>query len=71
MIKRIVQNLLLKSGKTYTIDQNIPNKLFYNILINRVVMLVRGFLKTGKKVFIGCNTKPLIIVNYPLFIAHW
>lgn len=59
MIKRIVQNLLQKSGKTYTIDSNIPNKLFYNILINRVVMLVRGFLKTGKKVFIGNETKIL------------
>jgi acetyltransferase-like isoleucine patch superfamily enzyme len=59
MIKRIVQNLLLKSGKTYTVDPNIPSKLFYNMLINRVVMLVRGFLKTGKKVFIGCNTKIL------------
>jgi len=59
MIKKIVQNLLLKSGKTYTIDPKIPNKLFYNMLINRVVMLVRGFLKTGKKVFIGCNTKIL------------
>lgn len=59
MIKRIVQNLLLKSGKTYAIDPNIPNKLFYKMLINRVVMLVRGFFKTGKKVFIGCNTQIL------------
>jgi acetyltransferase-like isoleucine patch superfamily enzyme len=59
MIKRIVQNLLLKSGKTYTVDPNIPNKLFYNMLINRAVLLARGFLKTGKKVFIGCNTKIL------------
>lgn len=57
MIKKLVQNLLLKSGKTYTIDPNIPSKLFYNMLINRCLMLARGFLKTGKKVFIGCNTK--------------
>lgn len=59
MIKNIVQNLLLKSGKTYTIDPKIPNKLFYNMLINRVVMMIRGFLKTGKKVFIGRNTRIL------------
>ncbi len=59
MIKRIVQNLLLKSGKTYTIDLKIPSKLFYNMLINRFRMQIRGFFKTGKKVFIGCNTKIL------------
>lgn len=59
MIKKTVQNLLLKSGKTYTIDPNIPNALFYNMLIKRVQMQVRGFLKTGKKVFIGRNTKIL------------
>lgn len=59
MIKRIVQNLLLKSGKTYTIDPGIPNQLFYSMLINRVVMMIRGYLKTGKKVFIGRNTKIL------------
>ena len=59
MIKRIVQNLLLKSGKTYTIDPKIPNQLFYNMLINRVVMVIRGFFKTGKKVFIGRNTRIL------------
>lgn len=59
MIKRIVQNLLLKSGKTYTIDPKIPNSLFYNMLINRVFMLVRGFFKTGRKVFIGSNTRIL------------
>lgn len=59
MIKTIVQKLLLKSGKTYTVDPNIPNRLFYNMLINRGVMLIRGFIKTGQKVFIGRNTKIL------------
>ena len=59
MIKTIVQKLLLKSGKTYTVDPNIPNRLFYNMLMNRGVMLIRGFIKTGQKVFIGRNTQIL------------
>lgn len=59
MIKTIVQKLLLKSGKTYTVDPNIPSGLYYNMLINRGVMLVRGLIKTGKKVFIGSNTRIL------------
>lgn len=59
MIKKLVQNLLVKSGKTYTIDPNIPNALFYNMLIKRYLMQLRGFVKTGKKVFIGCNTNIL------------
>lgn len=59
MIKTIVQKLLLKSGKTYTVDPNIPNGLFYNMLINRGVMLIRGIIKTRQKVFIGANTKIL------------
>ena len=59
MIKAIVQKLLIKSGKTYQIDSRIPNSLFYNMLIKRGFMLLRGFLKTGRKVFIGSNTKIL------------
>ena len=59
MIKTLVQKLLLKSGKSYKIDSKIPNSLFYNMLINRIVMLVRGVFKTQRKVFIGRNTKIL------------
>jgi acetyltransferase-like isoleucine patch superfamily enzyme len=59
MVKGLVQKLLIKSGKTYQVDTRIPNGLFYNMLINRAVMLTRGFLKTGQKVFIGSNTKVL------------
>lgn len=59
MIKTLVQKLLLKSGKSYIIDSKIPNSLFYNMLINRIVMLVRGVFKTQRKVFIGRNTKIL------------
>ncbi len=59
MVKSLVQKLLVRSGKTYQIDSRIPNSLFYNILIDRALMLIRGFLKTGRKVFIGCNTRIL------------
>jgi len=57
MIKSIFQKLLNKSGKSYTVDQNIPDRLIVNMLCKRMVMLVRGVLKTGKKVFVGSGTK--------------
>jgi acetyltransferase-like isoleucine patch superfamily enzyme len=57
MIKILFQKLLNKSGKKYSLDSRIPQKLIVSVLIKRVVMLVRGFLITGKKVFIGNNTK--------------
>lgn len=56
MIRFIFQKLLDKSGKSYTIDSNIPKSLIYITLLKRLFMLFRGFLKTGKKVFIGRNT---------------
>ena len=59
MVKGIFQKLLVKSGKNYQIDPRIPSKLFYQSLNKRATMLIRGFLKTGKKVFIGSNTKIL------------
>ena len=59
MVKGIFQKLLVKSGKSYQIDPRIPNKLFYQTLTKRATMLIRGFLKTGKKVFIGPNAKIL------------
>lgn len=57
MVKSLFQKLLVKSGKNYQIDPRIPNKLFYQTLTKRAMMLIRGFLKTGKKVFVGSNTK--------------
>jgi acetyltransferase-like isoleucine patch superfamily enzyme len=60
MIKNLFQKLLLKSGKNYQIDDSIPNKLFYFVFYSRFIMLVRGYLKTGRKIFVGNNTK---IVN--------
>jgi acetyltransferase-like isoleucine patch superfamily enzyme len=59
MIKKIFQKMLSKSGKSYQIDDRIPTKLIYSVLYNRLIMLIRGFLKTGKKVFVGSNTRIL------------
>jgi acetyltransferase-like isoleucine patch superfamily enzyme len=59
MIKRLFQKMLANSGKSYQIDDRIPTKLIYSVLYNRTIMLVRGFFKTGRKIFIGNNTRIL------------
>lgn len=56
-MKSILNRLLKKSGKNYEIDPQIPNSLIFNILTKRFFMLIRGVLKTRKKVFVGKNTK--------------
>ena len=53
MIKSLFQKLLIKSGKTYTLDSNIPTKLVFFTLLKRLVMLLRGFFKLSRKVFVG------------------
>ena len=53
MIKSLFQKLLIKSGKTYTLDSNIPTKLVFFTLLKRIVMLLRGFFKLSRKVFVG------------------
>jgi acetyltransferase-like isoleucine patch superfamily enzyme len=63
MIRFIFQKLLDKSGKSYIVDPKIPNTLIYITLSNRIFMLIRGFLKTGNKVFIGRNTKIYNVAN--------
>jgi acetyltransferase-like isoleucine patch superfamily enzyme len=55
MIKKIFQKLLYRSGKAYTIDPNIPDGFFVSVLFKRLIMLLRGYLKMGKKVYIGSN----------------
>ncbi len=57
MIKNTFQKLLYKSGKSYSIDTDIPNSLILLTLYNRLIMLFRGLIKTRKKVFIGSDTK--------------
>lgn len=57
MMKKLFQKLLNKSGKNYEIDSRIPNLLIFYTLSNRLFMLIRGFLKTGRKVYVGsCTT---------------
>ena len=53
MLKNFIQKLLQKSGKTYTIDQNIPDSLLFRTLYIRFIMLLRGLISTGQKVYIG------------------
>lgn len=55
MIKKLFQKLLLQSGKSYHLADRIPAKLIYLVIYKRAVMLIRGFIKTGKKVFLGSN----------------
>jgi acetyltransferase-like isoleucine patch superfamily enzyme len=55
MIKKIFQKLLNKSGKAYAIDPNIPSSFFTGILFKRLIMLIRGYLKMGRRVYIGPN----------------
>jgi acetyltransferase-like isoleucine patch superfamily enzyme len=57
MLKNLFQKLLNKSGKEYKIDSQIPNLLIFYTLSNRAFMLLRGFLKTGRKVYVGNKTK--------------
>lgn len=57
MIKNLFQKLLKKSGKSYEIDSRIPSKLIVLTLVKRATMLLRGFLKTRQKIFIGSNSK--------------
>jgi acetyltransferase-like isoleucine patch superfamily enzyme len=57
MLKKLFQKLLNNSGKNYQLDPRIPQKLIFIMLKDRFIMLVRGFLKTRKKVFIASNTK--------------
>lgn len=60
MFHSIVQKLLIKSGKNYILDSNIPNGLLFYTIYKRIVMLIRGILFLRKKVFLG---KSCIILN--------
>lgn len=60
MIKRLYQKILSKHGKSYVIDSRIPNGLLIYSLSTRVMMLLRGLLKLGRKIYIGKNT---VIIN--------
>lgn len=57
MIKKILKKILEKSGKDYTPDKSLPNKLILSIFYRRGFMLLRGYFKTGRKIFIGKSTR--------------
>ncbi len=64
MLKNFIQKLLQKSGKTYTIDLNIPNSLLLRILYIRFSMLLRGIIYTGRKVYMGTGCTILNLKNF-------
>ncbi len=64
MIKKIFQKILLKTGKTYLIDESIPDRLLVNVLVNRFFMLTRGIIFLRKKVFLGSSCKILNKKNF-------
>ncbi|WP_430399724.1 acyltransferase [Flavobacterium sp.] len=53
MIKKVFQKILKKSGKSYSIDSQIPSSLFFQILFERFLMMTRGVIYLRKKVFLG------------------
>ena len=55
MIKRLFKYLLLKSGKTYAIDSNIPDSLILRTFWVRFTMLLRGVVKIRRKIYLGKN----------------
>ncbi len=57
MLKKLLEKLLKKFGKNYTPDQSIPNTLIASIFSRRIKMLIRGFFKVRRKIFLGQKVK--------------
>ena len=64
MLKKTLQNILKKKGKTYEIDSNIPDGLIFYTFKTRMFMLLRGLLFLRKKVFLGADVKILNKSNF-------
>lgn len=60
MIKNILQKILIKAGKNYQIDDNIPDALIFRTFYLRFCMMSRGILFLRRKIFIG---KSVTILN--------
>jgi acetyltransferase-like isoleucine patch superfamily enzyme len=56
-MKFLFQKLLKRFGKTYNIDDKIPNNFIIYVIRKRFWMLFRGILFYRKYVFFGCNVK--------------
>ena len=64
MLRKTLQNILKKKGKTYEIDSNIPDGLIFYTFKTRLFMLLRGLLFLRKKVFLGADVKILNKSNF-------
>jgi len=64
MIKKYLQKILIKAGKTYTIDEKIPDRLIIRSFYIRAIMLLRGMLKLQKRIFLGRNVSILNSSNF-------
>ncbi len=64
MLRKTLQNILKKKGKTYEIDSNIPDGLILYTFKTRLFMLLRGLLFLRKKVFLGTDVKILNKSNF-------
>jgi acetyltransferase-like isoleucine patch superfamily enzyme len=53
MLKSIFNKIMFSFGKRYQMDDSIPDKLLISVLLNRGIMLFRGFLRTRKQIFLG------------------
>ncbi len=53
MLKYFLEKVLKKFGKDYIPDPQNPNKLIINFFTTRFSMLIRGLIKTRRKIFIG------------------
>lgn len=57
MLKKLFKYLLQKFGKTYSIDEEIPDRLVLSVFWQRFIMIVRGYLFLKKRVFVGKRVK--------------
>ena len=64
MLKTLLQRLLISFGKSYTLDENVSNKLMESFIIDRSIMIVRGLFKTKRKIFIGKRAQILNTRNF-------
>jgi acetyltransferase-like isoleucine patch superfamily enzyme len=53
MIRSLIQNKLSKAGKSYQIDEQIPDALLRKFLFLRLILMARGIFKTYQKVYVG------------------
>ena len=57
MLKKLLKKLLNQFGKTYDLDNNIPNQLVLSILVRRTKMMLRGLILVRRKIFLGNSVK--------------